>query len=155
MSIRKYHDLPSKTEDRIWELLDDDSIEAAKQAWDLIPEPKFKWGMAHMTLYNYTNTLNVNSKHSEAFTLLDTCIKDLEATGDDIIDGDAYINMGETLLYLDNVEDAKKYFESAYKIGTKRAFSERPKLYLEMAKAKSINNDAVKKEFQDIKNEKK
>jgi len=63
--------------------------------------------------------------------------------------------MGVTLLHLGKIEDSKKYFEFAFKIGKERAFTDSPKLYLEIAKSKKLNIDVIKNEFDEIRCAKK
>lgn len=62
MEFRKYKQLDSEIEDIVWELrnkafeiLNSDNVRAENiinKAWDIIPEPKFDWGSARVTLHD-------------------------------------------------------------------------------------------------------
>ncbi len=156
MEFRKYKQLDSEIEDTVWELrnkafeiLNSDNVQAEniiKKAWNIIPEPKFDWGSARVTLHDYVKILNFNSKIDYSITLLDEEIKDLGSAGFKVIDTSPYILIAETYLHKSNVIKAQEYFGKAYIIGKARGFQGYPELYLDLVNAKAIDeNDTIKK----------
>lgn len=67
----------------------------------------------------------------------------MEGTGHRIIHAQPYIQMAETLLHQSNPVLAHKYLKKAHSIGSARAFRDQPKLYLEMVKSKSLDEQDI------------
>ncbi|WP_339201743.1 hypothetical protein MKY24_08070 [Paenibacillus sp. FSL P2-0322] len=156
MNIRMYHDLEAQLEEEIWALgeeaahilpLDSNlAEEKAQKAWDLIPEPKHTWGITGVTLHQYVQILNYNGHTQRSVELLNEEILDLEGAGY-LIHAEPYIQMAETLLHQSKPGLAHKYLKKAYSIGGARAFRDQPKLYLEMAKSKALDEQDVLLQF--------
>ncbi|WP_316243485.1 hypothetical protein [Paenibacillus polymyxa] len=157
MNIRMYHDLEAQLEEEIWALgeeaahilpLDSNlAEEKAQRAWDLIPEPKHTWGITGVTLHQYVQILNYNGHTQRSVELLNGEIIDLEGSGYRIIHAEPYIQMAETLLLQSKPGLVHKYLKKAYSIGGARAFRDQPKLYLEMAKSKALDEQDVLLQF--------
>lgn len=157
MNIRMYHDLEAQLEEEIWALgeeaahilpLDSNlAEEKAQKAWDLIPEPKHTWGITGVTLHQYVQILNYNGHTQRSVELLNEEILDLEGAGYRIIHAEPYIQMAETLLHQSNPVLAHEYLQKAYLIGSARAFRDQPKLYQEMAKSKSLDEQDILLQF--------
>ncbi|MDY7994065.1 hypothetical protein UY536_25250 [Paenibacillus polymyxa] len=71
----------------------------------------------------------------------------MEGTGHRIIHAQPYIQMAETLLHQSNPVLAHKYLKKAYSIGSARAFRDQPKLYLELAKSKALDEQDILLQF--------
>ncbi|MFK4439503.1 hypothetical protein [Paenibacillus sp. RC21] len=157
MNIRMYHDFDLQLEEAIWELgeeaagilpLDSKMAEEkAQKAWDLIPEPKHKWGITSLTLHQYVQILNYNGQTQRSAELLNEEIVDMEITGYRIVDTNPYILMAETLLLQGKTLEAHDYLKKAYSIGSARAFRDQPKLYLKIAKSKALDEKEVLFQF--------
>jgi len=159
--IRRAHALPEALEDQTfdlqgeaWELLEahkiDEALAKINQAWELLPEPKFNTSCSHVILCDLIPILNVAGKHLEAKKLSESWILDLKTSGYRIYETEPFILLGETFLYLKQIEEAKNAFEEAVKYGaTKRDFSDRPNFYFEIAKKKLTDIDEIQKLFDD------
>lgn len=146
--IRQAHSLPMALESQIFELQDQawESLEAhnaeealskIKEAWNLLPEPKFNTSCSHNILCDLIPFLNVSGKHEEAKSILKDWISDLVLSGYKIYETTPFILFGETNLYLSEVNEAVKAFQEAVKYGaTKRDFSDKPSFYFDIAKNK-------------------
>ncbi|AUO05079.1 hypothetical protein C0638_00130 [Paenibacillus sp. lzh-N1] len=153
MDIRMYDDLEAQLEETVWALGEEAALtlpldsnlaeEKAQKAWDLIPEPKHTWGITSVTLHQYVQILNYNSHMQRSVELLNEEIIDLESAGYRIIHAGPYIQMAETLLLQSKPVLAHEYLKKAYSIGRARAFRDQPKLYLEMAKSKVLDEQAI------------
>ncbi|SEI79910.1 hypothetical protein [Paenibacillus polymyxa] len=160
MDIRMYHDLEAQLEEAIWALGEEAALtlpidsgmaeEKAQKAWDLIPEPKHTWGITGVTLHQYVQILNYNSHMERSVELLNDEILDLEGSGHRIIHAEPYIQMAETHLLQSKPGLAYKYLKKAYSIGGARAFRDQPKLYLEMAKSKALDEQDILLRFKSL-----
>jgi tetratricopeptide (TPR) repeat protein len=153
--IRKAVRLSPELEDQTFEmqgdaieLLADGKNEAAeatiKAAWELLPEPKFNTSCSHTILCDYIEILTQIGKHEEAKTLLLAWINDLETSGYQVYETMPFILLGETFMYLNEIDQAKAQFNQAVKYGaTKRDFSDKPNFYFEIAKKKLTANNEI------------
>lgn len=119
-----------------------------KEAWDLIPEPKFNTSCSHVILCDLIEILGKTGKHEEAKPILAAWIQDLETCGYKIYETTPYILSGENFLYLNEIENAKEQFYKAVKYGaTKRDFNDKPTFYFDIAKKKITNNEEIRNLF--------
>lgn len=156
--IRKAKSLPAALESKTFDLqgaaLDylpnniHQAVETIKTAWNMLPEPKFNTSCSDTILGDYIYILNFALKHEEASVLLEQWIADIEGSGYKIYIVTPYILMGETLLFLEQPAAAKTYFEKAFKLGSKRDFSDKPVLYLDMAMGKITDEAVITREFE-------
>lgn len=158
--IRQAHPLSQELEaqifdfqDKAWELLEqnkiDEALSKSQEAWNLLPEPKYNTSCSHIILCDLIPFLNVSGRYSEAKSLINDWIFDLKNSGFKIYETTPFILLGETNLYLSEIEDAKSAFQEAVKYGaTKRDFSEKPGFYFEISKKKITDNDEIKKLFE-------
>ncbi|MGR6761359.1 hypothetical protein ACU1JV_05830 [Paenibacillus sp. T2-29] len=157
MDIRMYQDLEAQLVETIWALGEEAALtlpldsslaeEKAQKAWDLIPEPKHTWGITSVTLHQYVQILNYNSHMQRSVELLNEEILDLEGAGYRVIHAEPYIQMAETLLHQSKPVLAHEYLQKAYSIGRARAFRDQPKLYLEIAKSKALDEQDILLQF--------
>ncbi|WP_237166216.1 hypothetical protein [Paenibacillus polymyxa] len=98
-------------------------------------------------MHQYVQILNYNGHTQRSVELLNEEILDLEGTGYRIIHAEPYIQMAETLLHQSNPVLAHEYLQKAYLIGSARAFRDQPKLYQEMAKSKSLDEQDILLQF--------
>lgn len=157
--IRKAIRLSEELEDQTFEmqgeafeLLEEGKKEAAvnriKQAWDLLPEPKFNTSCSHTILSDLAEILTAAGKHEESKTMLESWIHDTETCGFKIYETTPYILLGNTFMHLNKIDNAKEQFYNAVKHGgTKRDFSEYPTFYFEVAKKKMTDNSEIEKLF--------
>lgn len=157
--IRQAHSLSEELENQIfnlqdqaWEFAEEHNIKEALQktqeAWDLLPEPKFNTSCSHIIGCDLVQFLNVCGKYIEAKSLLNDWIFDLENSGFKIYETTPFILLGETNLYLKEIEEAKSAFQKAIKLGaTKRDFNDKPAFYFEIAKNKLSDNQEIQKLF--------
>lgn len=155
--IRQAHRLSEALEDEIfelqeqsWELLDAKKINLAlekiKMAWEKLPEPKFNTSCSHIILCDMVEILNLLGNHTEAREILKDWIFDLENSGYKIYITTPFILLGETFLFLEEIDEAKLQFYKAVELGaTKRDFSDKPSFYFEIAQKKITENDAILK----------
>ncbi|WP_187644902.1 MULTISPECIES: hypothetical protein [Paenibacillus] len=54
--------------------------------WDLIPEPKHKWGITSLTLHQYVQILNFNGQTQRSAELLNEEVVDLEIAKSKVLD---------------------------------------------------------------------
>lgn len=153
--IRMAHGLPQFLEDKIFELLDhsgqlleendkEKALAEIQTAWELLPEPKFNTSCSHLILCDLIKILNISGKHKEAKLILEEWISDLKNCGFKIYETTPFILLGETHLYLEEVDKAKEAFLEAIKYGaTKRDFSDKPAFYFDIAKKKITDNYAI------------
>ncbi|WP_348621998.1 hypothetical protein [Paenibacillus polymyxa] len=94
-------------------------------------------------MHQYVQILNYNGHTQRSVELLNEEILDLEGAGYRIIHAEPYIQMAETLLHQSKPVLAHEYLQKAYLIGSARAFRDQPKLYLEMAKSKSLDEQDI------------
>lgn len=146
--IRQAHSLPTALENQIFELQDqawesleahnvEDALSKIKEAWNLLPEPKFNTSCSHIILCDLIPFLNVSGNHQEAKSILQDWIADLVHSGYKIYETTPFVLLGETNLYLSEVNEAVKAFQEAVKYGaTKRDFSDKPSFYFDIAKNK-------------------
>lgn len=157
MDIRMYDSLPPQVEDQIWDMRDEalgllatDAKQAEHklaEAWSLIPDPKFNWGIAGVTLHDYTAVLNLNGRMELAASLLTEEITDLEASGHKIIDANPYIRLAETALLQGDANQAIACLKKAYAIGKIRGLQGEPKLYREIALGKMSGEQEIMDQF--------
>jgi len=157
--IRQAHSLPEELEDQLfdlqgeaWEFLEqnkiDQALEKMQEAWNLVPEPKFNTSCSHIILCDLIPFLNVSGKYAEAKLLLNDWIFDLENSGFRIFETTPFVLLGETNLYLSEIDEAKNAFQKAVKYGaTKRDFNDKPNFYFEIAKKKLTDIEEIKKLF--------
>lgn len=156
--IRKAVPLPAALESRTFDLqgtaLDylpnhiHQAVVTIKSAWDLLPEPKFNTSCSDTILSDYIYILNFALKHEEASLLLGQWIADIEGSGYKIYVVTPYLLMGETLLFLEKPAAAKAYFQKALELGTRRDFSDKPVLYLDIATGKITDEEVITHEFE-------
>lgn len=138
----KLEDQTFNLQGEAFELLEEGKKEEAvnriKQAWNLLPEPKFNTLCSHTILSDLSEILMAAGKHEDAKTLLESWIHDIENCGFKIYVTTPYILLGNTFMHLHNIDNAKEQFYKAIKYGaTKRDFSDYPTFYFEVAKRKS------------------
>ncbi len=154
-AIRLSEELEDQTFDmqaEAFELLEEGKKEEAvnriKQAWDLLPEPKFNTSCSHTILSDLAEILTAAGRHEEAKAILESWIQDIEICGYKIYETTPYILLGNTFLHLNKIDNAKEQFYNAVKHGgTKRDFSDYPTFYFEVAKKKITDNAEIKKLF--------
>lgn len=119
----------------------EEAVNKIKEAWDLLPEPKFNTSCSDTILCQLVETLAQVGRHAEARPFLDKWMHDLENSGYRIIDTTPFILSGENHLYAEDPEKAKAEFYRALRHGaTKRAFSDKPALYFDIATGKITDN---------------
>ena len=153
--IRRAVELSRELEDKTWstqgeafELLEgnkiDDAIAKIKEAWDLLPEPKFNTSCSNSILGDLVEILTIAGRHEEVKSILAEWINDIETCGYKIYETEPYILSGENYLYLNEIENAKEQFYKAVKYGaTKRDFSDKPVFYFDIAKKKITDNNEI------------
>jgi tetratricopeptide (TPR) repeat protein len=115
-----------------------------KEAWDLLPEPKFNTSCSHTILCDLIEILTTVGKHEEATPILADWTKDIETCGYRIFETTPFILSGENFLYLNEIEKAKEQFFKSGKYGaTKRDFSDKPSFYFDIAKKKLMDNNEI------------
>ena len=135
------------------ELLENNRLEEAeliiKEAWNILPEPKFNTSCSYIILCDLIEIQTKAGKHEEVKFILTDWISDIEACEFRIpYIATPYILLGESLLYTDEIENAKEQFYKAIKYGaTKRDFSDKPTFYFDVAKKKITDNNEIKKMF--------
>lgn len=148
-------ELEDKTFDmqaKAFELLKDNKPKEAealiKDAWNLLPEPKFNTSCSDTILNDLIEILTTIGKHEDAKSILANWTQDLETCGYKIYETTPYILSGENFLYLNEIENAKEQFYKAIKHGaTKRDFSSKPIFYFDIAKKKIVDNDEIRRFF--------
>ncbi len=126
----------------------EEAVTMIRQAWDLLPEPKFNTSCSHTVLSDLAEILTTAGKHEEAETMLESWIHDVETCGFKIYETTPYILLGNTYMHLNNMDNAREQFYKAVKYGaTKRDFSDYPAFYFEVAKNKITDNTRIKKLF--------
>jgi len=157
--IRKAFSLSSELEDQTFtmqcdalELLEEGKNNEAesliRKTWDLLPEPKFNTSCSHTILCDYMEILTKIGKHHEAKPILLAWVNDVETSGYKIYETTPYILLGETFLYLNEIDNAKEQFYKAVKYGaTKRDFSDKPNFYFDIAKKKLTDGNEIKSLF--------
>ncbi len=157
--IRQAERLPLELEDKTFdmqaeafELLEDgkpaEAVAKIKEAWDLLPEPKFNTSCSYTILCDLIEILMTAGKHEEAHLILEEWIDDLENCGYKILETTPYILSGENYLYLNQPEKAKGQFYKAVKYkATKRDFSEKPAFYFDIAKKVITDNIQIERLF--------
>lgn len=128
------------------ELLDHGKWEEAvlkiKEAWNLLPEPKFNTSCSHSILSQLIQTLTQTKQHHQARLILDQWIQDLEECGFKIIEFDPFVYSGENYLWTGDPDKAKEQFYKAVSYGaTIRDFKDHPPLYFDIA-TQIITDDA-------------
>ncbi len=153
--IRKAVELSPELEDKTFdmqgeafELLEhnkpEEALEKIKNAWNLLPEPKFNTSCSNIILCDLIEILTKVGKHEEAKTILTDWTNDIETCGYRIYETTPFILSGEIFLYLNKIEEAKEQFHKSAKYGaTKRDFSDKPLFYFDIAKKKIIENDEI------------
>jgi tetratricopeptide (TPR) repeat protein len=92
-------------------------------AWQLLPEPKLDWEIASwISKCIYSAYFDL----SDFITAKKWGVISLQTRGSNINTG-PLINLGMVCYELDQLEEAYKYFDEAYKYGKARAFQERQK----------------------------
>ena len=144
--IRQAHALSQAFEEEIfvlqeqsWEFLEEkrinQALEKIKLAWDKLPEPKFNTSCSHIILCDLIEILNLSGNYTEARELLKDWIFDLENSGYRIYETTPFILLGETFLFLEEMDQAKEQFYAAIKYGaTKRDFSDKPAFFFNCPK---------------------
>lgn len=126
-----------------------------KEALDLMSESKFNSSCSHIILCDLIELLNINKKHNESKFILEGWIQDLETSGYKIYETTPYILLGETYLYLNEIDNAKEQFYNSVKYGaTKRDFSAKPNFYFDIAKKKITDNTEIRNLFDSSINDK-
>jgi tetratricopeptide (TPR) repeat protein len=158
--IRQAHQLSPELEDKTFELqaeafelLEDNKTKEAeatiKEAWNLLPEPKFNTSCSDTILCDLIEVLTRIGKYEEAKPILADWINDIETCGYKIYETTPFILSGENFLYLNRIEDAKEQFYKAVKYGaTKRDFSDKPTFYFDIAKKKLTDDNEIKTLFE-------
>jgi len=131
-----------------FELLEEDKPKEAeakiKEAWNLLPEPKFNTSCSNTILIDLVDILTIVGKYSEAKEILADWCNDIETFGYKVFETIPFILSGENFLYLNEVEKAKEQFYKSAKYGaTKRDFSDKPSFYFDISKKKLIDNDEI------------
>lgn len=126
----------------------EEAVTMIKQAWDLLPEPKFNTSCSHTILSDLAEILTTIGKRKEAEAMLESWIHNIETCGFKIYETTPYILLGNTYRYLNNMDNAKEQFYKAVKYGaTKCDFSDYPAFYFEVAKNNIIDNAEIQKFF--------
>lgn len=122
----------------------DEAVSKIKEAWDLLPEPKFNTSCSDNILCQLVETLARVGRHHEARPILDDWVHDLESSGYKIVDTAPFILSAENHLYAGDIEQAKAAFYGALQHGaTKRDFSDKPAFYFDIAIKKTTNNHEI------------
>lgn len=157
--IRQAFPLSPDLEDKIFdmqaealELLENNRLQEAeatiKEAWNLLPEPKFNTSCSYVILCDLIEILTIMGKHEEAKSILSDWVQDLETCGYKIYETTPFILSGENFLYLNEIEYAKEQFYKAVNYGaTKRDFNDKPTFYFDIAKKKITDNNKIKNLF--------
>ena len=126
----------------------EEAVAKIKQAWDLVPEPKFNTSCSYTILCDLVEILTITGKHVESEEILENWIHDLETCGYKIYETTPYILFADTLLHLDKSDNAKEQFYAAIKYGaTTREFGDFPSSYFKIAKKKIMDTKEIKKLF--------
>ncbi len=153
--IRQAVSLQSELENYIFDLhskslafLENNQFEEAemtiKEAWTVLPEPKFNTSCTHIVLCSLIEILTINGNYIEAKTILANWINDIETCGYKINETTPFILSGENFLYLHEIEKAKEQFYKALTFGaTKRDFENKPSLYIDIAHKKIIDDNDI------------
>lgn len=112
----------------------DEAVNRIKEAWSLLPEPKFNTSCSDSILRQLIETLAQVGRYGEARPILDQWIDDIENCGYPVFETTPFILSAENHLYAKEFEKAKAAFYRAMKYGaTKRAFSDRRSFYFDIA----------------------
>lgn len=129
----------------------EEAVEKIWTAWHKLPEPKFNTSCSYVILTDLVEILNAASKHEEAEAILIGWINDVETCGYKIIETKPFILLGETYLYVGQVDKSKEQFYKAVKYGaSKRDFSGKPQLYFDIAKKKITDDDQIISLFSEL-----
>ncbi|WP_039057810.1 hypothetical protein [Enterobacter sp. Bisph1] len=105
----------------------DEALEKYDEAFSLLPEPKFEWEMISAWLVGcYFNAYFAMGNYLKA---KEWAYLELKHRSSDI-DITPYINIGMASFEMNEVDEAYKNFDVAYKYGQERPFKEYPKKYL-------------------------
>lgn len=115
----------------------DQAVNKIKEAWELLPEPKYNTSCSDTILRQLVETFAQVGRHGEARPFLDQWIRDIENCGYYIFDTAPFILSAENHLYAREIESAKAAFYKAMQYGaTKRDFSDKPSFYFDIASKK-------------------
>lgn len=130
--------------------LTNEAVDKIKEAWDLLPEPKFNTSCSDTILCQLVETLAQVGRHEEARPILDEWIVDVETCGFRIFDTTPFILSGENYLYASKIEEAKEQFYEAVRHGaSKRDFSDRPSFYFDIANKKITGHKEIIRLFEE------
>lgn len=128
----------------------DEAVDKIKEAWHLLPEPKFNTSCSDTILCQLVETLAQVGRHAEARPMLDEWIADLETCGFKIFDTTPFILSGENYLYAGEIEAAKEQFYKAVRHGaTKRDFSDKPPFYFDIANKQITDQQQITRLFEE------